>query len=144
MRQVVRCFLKNAQNKYLLVQHHKSDTWTLPGGHIEEGESLYKALKREIKEEFDLKITIKWDCEDLEMEPIKVFPLPLSVYRINYESKKYGPQKKMEYIFEAEVEDITFLKADIKEIKEYQWFTKEEILELQNVFLQIQKLIVKI
>ena len=144
MRQVVRCFLKNAQNKYLLVQHHKSDTWTLPGGHIEEGESLYKALKREIKEEFDLKIKIKGDAEDLEMEHIKVFPLPLCVYRISYESRKYGPQKKMEYIFEAQVEDDSFLKADIKEIKEYKWFTKEEVLELSNVFEQIKKLIVKI
>jgi ADP-ribose pyrophosphatase YjhB (NUDIX family) len=39
-----------------LVQHHKSDIWTLPGGHVDEGETLHQAMKREIKEEFNIKM----------------------------------------------------------------------------------------
>jgi len=36
--------------------HHKSETWTLPGGHIEKGETLHQAIKREIREECNVKI----------------------------------------------------------------------------------------
>jgi len=36
MRQVARALLRNSDGKYLMVMHHKSDTWTTPGGHIDE------------------------------------------------------------------------------------------------------------
>lgn len=144
MKQVVRTLLKNAENKILLVQHHKSDTWTLPGGHIEKWESLYQALKREIREEFGIKIKILWVRDDFGMEHIKNLPLPLAIYRINYESRKWGPQKKMEYIFLSELKDDSEFTVDVKEIKEYSWFTAEEIGKLENVFEQIPILLKKI
>ena len=37
--------------KWVLCKHKKRDTWELPGGHIEEGESWLDAAKREMFEE---------------------------------------------------------------------------------------------
>jgi len=58
MKQVVRTFLKNAEGKILLVKHKNTSFWALPGGHLEEGENIYKCLKREIREEFGIEIRI--------------------------------------------------------------------------------------
>jgi ADP-ribose pyrophosphatase YjhB (NUDIX family) len=45
--------------------HHKSDTWTTPGGHIDKGEPIHKALRREIREEFNMKIKFLGETHDL-------------------------------------------------------------------------------
>jgi 8-oxo-dGTP diphosphatase len=46
----------NDKNKILLIKRSKTDEWmplhwSFPGGHIEKGETPYKAAKRELKEE---------------------------------------------------------------------------------------------
>jgi len=144
MRQVVRAFLRNNDGKYLLVQHHKSDTWTLPGGHIEKWESLHQALKREIKEEFYLKIKFLWEKNELWIEHIKEQALPIAMYKIHYDSKKFGKVKKYEYIFHAEVKDRENLEVQEKEIKDITWLTLEEFAEIENIFPQIQVLAKKL
>ena len=58
MRQVARALVRNMEGKYLLVMHPKSETWTIPGGHIEKQETIQKAVKRELKEEFNIKIKL--------------------------------------------------------------------------------------
>jgi len=77
MRQVARALLRNDEGKYLLVMHHKSDTWTTPGGHIDEWEPIHKALKREVLEEFNMKVKFLWDKNNLGLEYIKEYPLPI-------------------------------------------------------------------
>lgn len=51
-------FRRNAKNEveFLLIQDHK-DRWTIPKGHIEEGETAQQTAKREIGEEAGLKDT---------------------------------------------------------------------------------------
>lgn len=50
-------YIVNDHGEVLLVKtHHRSDTWELPGGQVEEGESLHHALVREVHEETGLKI----------------------------------------------------------------------------------------
>lgn len=144
MRQVVRALIKNTEGKYLLVQHHKSDTWTLPGGHIEPGESIHQALKREIKEEFHMTIKILWEKSKFWLEAIKELPLPIATYRIHYESKKFWKVKKQEYIFHARVKDDSHFKIQEKEIKKYEWFSLEEIKNTANIFPQIPMMLQKI
>ncbi len=48
-------------DRMLLVKHSKDgkDYWVLPGGGVEEGESLIDAAIREIREETNLKIKVK-------------------------------------------------------------------------------------
>ena len=144
MKQVARALLRKDDGTYLLVKHHKSDTWTLPWWHIEKWESLHKALKREIREEFNLKIHILWDSDDFGIEHIQNLPLPLAIYKIQYQSRKWWLQKKMEYIFHAEVRDISALQIQEKEIADHIWLTPWEIQELPNTFEQIPKLLEKI
>lgn len=144
MRQVVRTLLRNNEGKYLLVQHHKSDTWTTPGGHIEEWEPIHKALKREIKEEFNIKVRFLWEKDNFWLEHIKEFPSPIASYRIHYHSVKFWKVKKWEYIFHCEVKDAESFKIQEDEIKEYKWFTPEEIFKLENIFPQVPLLLKRI
>ena len=144
MRQVARALVKNSEGKYLIVMHPKSETWTIPGGHIEEGEPIQKAVKRELKEEFNIKIKLLGEKDDFGIEYIKEVVLPVANYKIYYDSKKFGKVKKQEYIFHAEAPDLESLKAREKEIKDYKWCTPEEIYSIENIFPQIPMLLKKI
>lgn len=144
MRQVVRALLRNDEWKYLLVMHHKSDTWTLPGGHVDKGEAIHKALKREIKEEFNIKMRFLWDKDDFDTEHIKSMALPIAMYKIYYHSTQFGNVKKCEYIFHAETKSTESLKTQDDEIKKYQWCSPEDILKIENIYPQIPKLLHKV
>ena len=49
----------NNEGKILLAKSHKwFDKYTLPGGHIEIGETMEEALKREVKEEVGLDVEV--------------------------------------------------------------------------------------
>jgi 8-oxo-dGTP diphosphatase len=39
------------QGKWIFVKHKERDTWEMPGGHIEAGETIAEAAKRELYEE---------------------------------------------------------------------------------------------
>lgn len=57
-RVVVCALIYNSQKEILLVQMKKwNDLWTVPGGHIEWGESMEDAVKREVKEETGLSVS---------------------------------------------------------------------------------------
>lgn len=51
---VVGALLFNTSKEILLVKSPKYPDWIIPGGHIEWGESIESALRREIKEELNL------------------------------------------------------------------------------------------
>ncbi|UYZ15044.1 NUDIX hydrolase [Brevibacillus sp. WF146] len=56
----VSAFVTNQQGHVLLVKtHRRSDTWELPGGQVEEGEPLDKAVVRECLEETNVTIQPK-------------------------------------------------------------------------------------
>lgn len=141
MKQVVRALLKNSEWKYLLVKHHSYDTWTTPGWHIEEKETLHKALKREMKEEFWVKIRFLSEAPDLWLDHIEPKALPIAIYKIEYDSHKYGKVKKMEYVFHAEVKSMLDFTVDEKEIAEHAWFDAEEVENLENIYPQIPILV---
>jgi 8-oxo-dGTP pyrophosphatase MutT (NUDIX family) len=146
MRQVVRALLRNEEGKYLLVIHQWAENWTTPGGHIDEGEPVHKALKREIKEEFNLKFIFLGETCNLWIEYITELPTPIANYKIHYKSKKFWKVKKWEFIFHCEVKpwETEHLKIQEEEIAEYKWFTPEEIFELENIFPQIPLLLKKV
>ena len=54
---IVGAFIFNPQGKLLLIKTYKwSNRYCVPGGHIEMGETIEEALKREVKEETGLQI----------------------------------------------------------------------------------------
>jgi nucleoside triphosphatase len=55
----VGALIVNKEGKILLVKSHKwFDKFTLPGGHIEIGETMVEAVKREVKEEVGLDVQV--------------------------------------------------------------------------------------
>ena len=143
MRQVTRTFLRNSEWKYLMVRHNKKDYWTLPGGHIEEWEDIYKAIKREIKEELNLEIKILWNKIGFEIENIKEKSAPICIYKIDFLNENWKNIKKIEYIFLSEIKSWE-IKIQNEEIAEYRFFSKDEVLNLDNTFLQIKEILKRI
>ena len=55
----VGALIVNKDGKILLAKSHKwFDKYTLPGGHIEVGETMEEAVKREVKEEVGLDVEV--------------------------------------------------------------------------------------
>lgn len=56
-RAIVGLFIQNKANELLLVKSHKwPGFWIVPGGHVELGETIASAARREAKEETGLKV----------------------------------------------------------------------------------------
>jgi nucleoside triphosphatase len=102
----VGALIVNPEGKILLAKSHKwFDKYTLPGGHIEVGESMVDAVKREVKEEVGL------DVEVVEM---------LLVQEAIFTEEFY---KKKHFIFidfycRSKDQEV---KLDQKEIQDYIW-----------------------
>ena len=55
----VGALIVNKEGKILLAKSHKwFDKYTLPGGHIEIGETMEEAVKREVREEVGLEVEV--------------------------------------------------------------------------------------
>lgn len=91
------------ENKKILlvkrVPYPFSGYWTLPGGHVDYGETLEKAIKREIKEELGIKVKIKkliGVYSDPKRDPryhtvsvIYLLEKPKGKIKLNWESSEY-------------------------------------------------------
>ena len=72
--------LAMAEEKMVLVKHRKRNTYELPGGHREAGESIEQTAARELKEETGAKIfTLK----------------PVSVYSVTGKTGSMTPERRL-------------------------------------------------
>lgn len=125
----VSAIIFNPEGKILLCKSHKwGDKYVIPGGHIELGEKMEEALKREILEETGLNI---YD--------IKLISLKESIYSNTFQEKKH-------FIFIDYICKTTSSNVSLNdEAEEYQWvnideienynlggFTKELLMKLRN------------
>jgi len=81
--------------------------YELPGGKLEFGEEPHEALKREIKEELDVNVTV--------LEPFHTF---------SYFSDE-GSVHNIEIAFFVKINDIE--KINLNEHEDMQWVTKDEL-----------------
>jgi nucleoside triphosphatase len=105
----------NPHNKILLCKSHKwGDKYVIPGGHIEMGEKMEDALKREILEETGLKI---YD--------IKLISIMESIYSDTFHRKKH-------FIFIDYICRTDSYKVKLnEEAQEYKWVDLDEIDNLE-------------
>lgn len=143
MKQVVRTFLRNEEWRYLMVKHVWKKHWSLAWGHLKKDEDIYRAIKREIKEELNLDIKILWDKNDIEIDWIKERPKPLCVYKLKYCCLREKEVKNLEYIFLSEIKSGE-IKLQENEIAKYDFFTKNEIINIINTYEQVKVLASKL
>lgn len=55
----VAALVRDDDGRVALVRNHWSDGWVLPGGKVEPGESLRRALVREVREEIGVDVTVE-------------------------------------------------------------------------------------
>ena len=110
MIKVVAALIEN-DNKVLLARRSTGDInvlgkWEFPGGKVEQDENEFKAIEREIKEEFELTIkATEFITNNVCEYPTKVVDLRL--YKCDYVSGEFK----------------------LHDHSEYKWVNKEELLE---------------
>src|SRR5512142_2673335 len=110
----VGALIFNAEDKLFLMSSHKwKGKWVVPGGHIELGERMEDALRREVKEETNL------DIRDIEFICFQEFVYDERFWR------------QCHFIFFDYVckTDSTEVKLN-DEAQEYLWVTLDEVLNM--------------
>lgn len=100
--------------KYLLVKEAKEKCrgkWNLPAGHLDQGETIFDAAKREVKEECGLDVELTEVCQ---------------IGNIKLENDLF-----ISIIFSTKVLGGS-IKFNPDEILDAKWFTYEEILAMKD------------
>tara|TARA_B100001167_G_C16760415_1_gene301057 strand:- start:1154 stop:1603 length:450 start_codon:yes stop_codon:yes gene_type:complete len=113
----VGALILNNQNKILLVKSHKwiNNKYSVPGGHVEIGESLSSAIIREVKEETGLDIL-----------PKRLFMIQECIKPDEFYKSKHFIF--FDFICVSKNDTITL---DKNELQEYVWSNIEDINEEQ-------------
>jgi nucleoside triphosphatase len=110
----VGALIFNREGKVFLVRSHKwRGRWVLPGGHIELGERMEDALRREVKEETNL------DIRDIEFICFQEF-----IY-----DERFWKRRHFIFFDYACKTDSTDVKLN-DEAQEYAWVTLDEALKM--------------
>lgn len=105
-RVVIICKYKN---QWIFCKQKERDTWEIPGGHIEEGETWEAAAKRELYEETG---AIKFDIK------------PICLYAISkYGMLCYATIEELTDLPESEIEKIEFFD-NLPDNLTYPWHLK--------------------
>jgi len=111
----VGALIFNPEGKLFLMSSHKwRGKWVVPGGHIELGERMEDALRREVKEETNL------DIHDLEFICFQEFI---------YDERFWKPSHFIFFDYACRTEAATDIRLN-DEAQEYLWVTLEEALSL--------------
>jgi len=127
----------NSDNKILIVNQNY-DSWSLPKGHVDPGETILEAAKREIHEESGVK----------QLDYIKDLGF-YERFKIGLDGKDDQGELKKIHIFLFKTDQMKLQPIDPMN-PEARWCTTKEIIKLLthkedvNYFLSIQNLITNI
>lgn len=123
VRQAVRSVIRRQDKKIAMVYSSKFDTYKIPGGGIEKGESLHDALKREALEETGLEISV-------------ILPLGLvTELRTDFSKFKMGMfQFSYAYLanYDKELQDVSYTESELEEGFSWKWIEIHEVMELMH------------
>ena len=111
---IVGAIICNGKDEIFLARSKKwKNRWIVPGGHLEFGETLKQAIRREIKEE-----------TDLEVSDINLIDVKESIF-----SKDYHKRKHLIFIdFSCRTKSSRIILND--ELQEYIWTEPDKALQL--------------
>lgn len=116
---VVGCFIRNQREEILLVKSYKwPGIWVVMGGHIEQGETIAEAVRRETMEEVGLNVKFDRVIEVAEFVNDPAFHKSKHFIALQCECHVVG-------------EDLP--KIDHDEIQEARWFNPHDALQLNNL-----------
>lgn len=115
---VIGVFIQNKQGKIALFKSSKWKTWIPPGGHIEYGETIEEAVKREVKEEVGININ--------NMKLIRVAEI---IDNPSFHRKCH----LISFQFLCSFPGNENFKLDNKEILSFKWFSINEALKLKEI-----------
>ena len=127
---VVGCFILNDKQEILLVRSYKwAGKWVVMGGHIEWGETIAEAVKREVQEELQLNVAFDQVIEVVEF-----------VFDSGFHEKKHMVALQSQcHIVGSESATI-----DNKEIQEARWFPLADAVNLADILPVTKNTITKI
>lgn len=125
-----RGIITDRDGNILLVRHGTHKPYTIPGGHVEQGETFQEAFIREAREELDIIVELIGLVTIYRDNNIRSLPAPVRVQVIEYENER-GPQKKYEEFFLAHYVSGT-ITIDSSEIESFGWFTVDQIREMSD------------
>ena len=115
---IVGTFIFNDKDEILLIEYAKrNNQYTVPGGHIEIGETIAEAVVREAKEEVGL-----------DVEFVEVFNCQENIFDPHYYAKKHFIF--LDCLCRAKT---TVTKCDGREAISCRWFKIGDALKLQNL-----------
>lgn len=131
-------------NKILLEKRNDSGSnWKFPGGHVESGENIFEACKREALEE--LGVDIKFFSEELlpadVEEKVLFFPNPQRTYIENKsrDSGYDGPHSHTSFVYFV----LTENEPIEKEKQIIKWFSFDDLKKEENILDEVKNLAVK-
>jgi len=118
----VALVLENHQGEILVAKRadhkHLGGMWEFPGGKVEEGESQFKALKREIKEEIDFELTTATPLITTK-HVYDSFTLSLDVWyhKANNPQINANEQQPLKWVHKSKLSSLELPEADAPIVK---------------------------
>lgn len=115
---VVAAIIENENNEVLCAlrspQMSVPNKWEFPGGKVEEGESLFEAIEREIKEELNCRVKAfdEFDENTHEYEKVVVNLVGIKCKLIEG-TPKAGEHSKLVYLRKENLNSLVWAPADV-------------------------------
>ncbi len=108
----IKVLVKDQEDRLLVVQDTTNDTWEIPGGGLDHGETIEQTAKREIQEELGV-VLVRFEGELIAMalgEHPNNYPTLMLYYRGELSDHQFKLEKKFKSKF---VECNEFLKLEM-------------------------------
>lgn len=132
MQYIARAYVFDEHQNMVLVKMDKNAPWALPGWHVEEWETPYQALHRELDEELGVEVRILWSKNAFYENHIRSHPLPISIHELSYEHRSWKQVNRIELWFFAELVWRKEPSQKESEIVDTLWCSAEDMLAMQG------------